>query len=59
MIGPWGFLLVRVPEKVTRVDQFYLFWRLVSIDLVFGYLGKKLLCVLIRQPVLHVLFQVS
>lgn len=48
VIWPWAYLLVCILEKVIRVDQCYLFWRLVSsIDLVLGFLlwGKSRVCV--------------
>lgn len=39
-IRPWGYLLVLIPEKVIRlrVDQSYLFWHLVDINIFLGYL---------------------
>lgn len=40
-----AYLLVCIPDKVIRVDQCYLFWRLVSIDLVLRYLlWGKVVC---------------
>ena len=54
VIWPWAYLLVCIHDKVIRVDQCYLFWRLVSIDLVLGYLlwGKSRVCVCVCVCVL-------